>query len=112
MGWKAARLTDEVKDLGANLDSILEGCEEKRVERESERTTSGQVVCWDLEAAIHEVSTESDFLPPRLVGERNTFLPLPSTVLLPPSSNLSRHLTASRLEINLLGHPYSSPYTS
>jgi hypothetical protein len=75
MGWKAARLTDEVKDLGANLDSILEGCEEKRVERESERTTSGQVVCWDLEAAIHEVSTESDFLPPRLVGERNTFLP-------------------------------------
>jgi hypothetical protein len=25
MGWKAARLTDEVKDLGANLDSMTGG---------------------------------------------------------------------------------------
>lgn len=46
MGWKAARLTDEVKDLGANLDIMTGGCEEKRVEVK-ERTTSSQVVCWD-----------------------------------------------------------------
>lgn len=78
------------------------------VGRESERTTSGQVVCWDLGAAtIHEVSTDSDFLPPRLDTERSVNQRLPSSLFLPSSVDLSHH-TASGLETDLLKHPSSN----